>query len=111
MTLLFVKFFCQISEPSEGDILKAKIDEAKRDMAQAASDFEHATDPCLIDSCIFELNAAQMRYKYLLQQAKSINLSESCVPAKSKTHPREKQSGRPNKRVVSPVYMAYESHS
>ncbi len=111
MTLLFVKFFCKISEPSEGDILKAKIEVAKRDMNQAASDFEHATDPCLIDSCIYELNAAQMRYKYLLQQAKRINLSESCLAKKSNLHTREKQAGKPDKHVVSPVYMAYESHS
>lgn len=72
MISLFVKCFCKIKEPSEGDLLLAEIEAAKKDMDQALEDFEHATDPSLIDSCIFELNAAQMRYKYLMQKAKIV---------------------------------------
>ncbi len=113
MILLPVKFFCKISEPSEADILRAKIEIAKRDMNQAALDFEHATDPCLIDSCIFELNAAQMRYKYLIRQAKSIDLSESesCCHKSPKTKSRSKPTPAPDNHGLSPVYMAYESHT
>lgn len=38
----------------------------------AYSNFENALDPDLIDCSIYELNAAQQRYKVLLQQAKKL---------------------------------------
>lgn len=36
------------------------------------SRFEHVTEPDLIDCTIFELNAIQKRYKFLLGQIKKI---------------------------------------
>lgn len=38
--------------------------------------FENATDPELIDSYIYELNAMQMRYKFLLSCLKSYEMAE-----------------------------------
>jgi hypothetical protein len=75
MILPFVKFLCKTTEPPEQQALMSEIQTAKRDMDQAFQNFEHAVDPSLIDSCIFDLNAAQMRYKYLMTRAKSISLS------------------------------------
>lgn len=37
----------------------------------AYQNFENATEPELIDSYIYELNAIQMRYKFLLCRLKS----------------------------------------
>ena len=34
------------------------------------SNFQNAVDPDLIDSCIFESNAAWKKYRFLLRQAK-----------------------------------------
>lgn len=73
----FVKFFCKNQTSPEQRSLMNEIQAAKRDMDQALQNFEHAVDPSLIDSCIFDLNAAQMRYKYLMKRAKSISLSVS----------------------------------
>ncbi|MDK2807273.1 MAG: hypothetical protein PWP24_2 [Clostridiales bacterium] len=39
----------------------------------ADSNFQNATDPDLIDCSIYELNAAQHRYKVLLRQAKILD--------------------------------------
>ena len=39
------------------------------------SNFENAVDPDLIDCCIYELNAAQKRYKFLLNCVKKIEMS------------------------------------
>ena len=40
----------------------------------AYSNFENVVDPDLIDCYIYEVNAAQKRYKYLLEKAKQTNL-------------------------------------
>jgi hypothetical protein len=39
-------------------------------LSAAYSNLDNATDPDLIDCCIYQLNSVQMRYKYLLGQAK-----------------------------------------
>ena len=39
----------------------------------AYSKFDYACDPDLIDSSIYELNAAQKKYKYLLGELKTLN--------------------------------------
>ena len=44
------------------DDLKKK----KKELDIAYANFEHAVDPDLIDSSIYELNAVQLRYKFLL---------------------------------------------
>lgn len=41
----------------------------------AYAGFENATDPDLIDCYIYEVNAVQKRYKYLLQEAAKMNLA------------------------------------
>ena len=41
----------------------------------AYAGFDNATDPDLIDCYIYEVNAVQKRYKYLLQQAANMNLA------------------------------------
>jgi hypothetical protein len=75
MIFQFVKFPCKHPQAEAASALMSEIQTAQAEMDQAFQNFEHALDPSLIDSCIFDLNAAQMRYKYLLTQAKSISLS------------------------------------
>ena len=75
MVLPFVKTSCKNSTSVKEEALLREIQAAQRDMDQALQNFENASDPSLIDSCIFDLNAAQMRHKYLMQKAKSMSLS------------------------------------
>lgn len=52
-----------------GDIEKTKIA-----LESAYSNFENVLDPDLIDCYIYELNAMQKRYKFLLKQAKKLDM-------------------------------------
>ena len=49
----------------------------------AYENFENATDPELIDSYIYEVNAVQKRYKYLLQEAAKLNLAAETPKAEN----------------------------
>ena len=55
-----------------------EIEEIKRSLETAHSNFENACDPDLVDSCIYEVNAIQYRYQYLLKEMRKVeSLSKS----------------------------------
>ena len=54
--------------------LKKQIEASKLAMASAQNQFEHVVDPTLIDCYIYELNAAQLRYQFLLKNLKKQEL-------------------------------------
>lgn len=58
--------------PKESIILINEINRTKIAMEAAYSNFENVVDPDLIDSCIYELNAIQNRYRFLLKQVKEL---------------------------------------
>ena len=49
-------------------LLQDEIERVKLEMETAYSNFEHVIDPDLIDCYIYEVNAVQKKYKYLLRQ-------------------------------------------
>jgi len=49
------------------------INENKLALESAYSNFENVVDPDLIDCYIYEVNAVQKRYKFLLRQAKELD--------------------------------------
>lgn len=51
-------------------LLLDDIRKTKQELEVAYANFEHAIEPDLIDSSIYELNAIQLRYKFLLGCAK-----------------------------------------
>ncbi len=55
--------------------LLQEIEDIKLSLETAHSNFENACDPDLVDSCIYEMNAIQHRYKYLLRQVRSLEVS------------------------------------
>ena len=52
--------------------LKADIENTRHRMDSVRNHFEHEVDPTLIDCCIYELNAAQLRYQFLLRRFKDL---------------------------------------
>lgn len=60
------------SIPTKQEILKHEIDKTKIALEIAYSNFENVVDPDLIDSYIYEVNAVQKRYKFLLKQIKAL---------------------------------------
>lgn len=65
---IFSKRIC-----TEQDALMLEIQKTKLALDCAYSNFENVIDPDLIDCYIYELNAVQKRYKFLLKQAKQLN--------------------------------------
>ena len=52
-----------------------ELTQSKNVLDAAYSCFENATEPDIIDSCIYQVNSAQIRYKFLLEKAKAANLT------------------------------------
>lgn len=60
-------------EPSPEHLeLMAEIDRTKHSIESARNHFEQVVDPTLIDCYIYELNAAQLRYQFLLRRFKRL---------------------------------------
>ena len=57
----------------EKDILLIEIKKTKLALEVVYSNFEYVVDPDLIDCYIYEMNAVQQRYKFLLKQAKLLD--------------------------------------
>ncbi|PXV91832.1 uncharacterized protein DUF2508 [Lachnotalea glycerini] len=50
--------------------LLSDLAKIQNDLDIAYSNFENVVDPDLIDSCIYELNAVQKKYKFLYERVK-----------------------------------------
>lgn len=50
--------------------LKRQIEVSRMAISSAQNQFEYVVDPVLIDCYIYELNAAQLRYQFLLRNLK-----------------------------------------
>ena len=64
-------FLKKKNDQKEIDELKRQIEISKMAITSAQNQFEHVIDPTLIDCYIYELNAAQLRYQFLLRNLKS----------------------------------------
>ena len=58
------------------ELLKKQIMASQTAILSAQNQFEQVVDPALIDCYIYELNAAQLRYQFLLQSLKKRELQE-----------------------------------
>ncbi len=62
----------------EQKYLLAELIQTRNALAAAYSTFDNVVDPDLIDSCIYQVNATQLRYKFLLERAKESNVDIKC---------------------------------
>ncbi len=62
----------RLSYDPHANTLLDEIDSARREIDEAYINFQNASDPDLIDSYIYRGNAAWLRYRFLLRQAKII---------------------------------------
>lgn len=58
----------------ESKMLRAEIEESRFCIDCARNHFEQAIEPTLIDCYIYELNAAQLRYQFLLRRFKNLEV-------------------------------------
>ena len=66
----------QIEQSKDVQELKRQIEVSKMAITSAQNQFEHVVDPTLIDCYIYELNADQLRYQFLLRSLKSYELQK-----------------------------------
>ena len=67
----------QIEKSKDVQELKRQIEISKMAISSAQNQFEQVVDPTLIDCYIYELNAAQLRYQFLLRSLKSYELQKT----------------------------------
>lgn len=73
-----MKLFSKKKSPQYEELLD-EIKKTKLALESAYLNFEYVVDPDLIDCYIFELNAVQKRYKFLLKQVKEYDNNLSRV--------------------------------
>lgn len=69
--------------PKEREMLDYEIKRTQLALETAYSNFDNVLEPELIDSFIYEVNAIQQRYQYLIQQVKELDsqLERTSYPA------------------------------
>lgn len=65
-----------IQEVSKEQLL-SDLKLTKTALDDAYTNFENAVDPDLVDSCIYEVNAVQKRYHFLLKQMQMLELQDA----------------------------------
>lgn len=66
----------QLAHPTAYSLLLDDLEKARYDLALAYDNFQNAMDPDMIDSCIYQVNALQMRYKFLFTRVKQLAPTE-----------------------------------
>ena len=56
----------------EKKLILAELNRTRQALDNAYDNFQNVVDPDLIDCYIYEVNAVQQKYKYLLKQAKQL---------------------------------------
>lgn len=59
--------------------LLEELRETKNALDTAYANLSYVVEPELIDCCIYELNAIQLRYKFILSQVKNSEMSKDTV--------------------------------
>jgi len=60
-------------------LLMEDITKTRRALETAYANFQYVSDPVLIDCYIYEINSADLRYKYLLNEMRLLSLTENAV--------------------------------
>jgi len=70
---------CARERAQERAVLLEGLDRTKILLQQAYAAFNSVCDPDLIDSCVYEINALQARYCYLLRRVKQLDAPVQAV--------------------------------
>lgn len=57
----------------EKSLLLSEIEHTKSILESSQVNFSEACDPALVDSYIYEIKAAQLKYQFLLRRVKQLN--------------------------------------
>ena len=59
------------------NLLMDDIKKTRQALETAYNNFQCVSDPDLIDCYIYEINSADLRYKYLMNQIRQLSMTES----------------------------------
>jgi len=76
---VFHNVFKQTESDKSSDELLCEIEAVKQGLNSVTSRFEFQSDPDLVESCIYEMQALTARYRYLLREARRIGLKNSAI--------------------------------
>ena len=73
--MLFKRLFRSAADkpPAELINLRREIENTRANLELAMANFDQAVDPTMIDCYIYEVKAEQLRYEFLLKQAKQFD--------------------------------------
>lgn len=72
------RWFTQKRQEEELEALKATMRSTQGALERAYDGFNRAADSELIESYVYEINALQHRYSYLLQQVRQLENAPAC---------------------------------
>ena len=58
------------------DLLMDDITKTRQALERIYCNFQYVSDPDLIDCYIYEMNSVDLRYKYLINQLRELNIAE-----------------------------------
>lgn len=64
-----------IQRPQEHNLLLDQIEQVRAHLEQMQNTFDTLTDHDLIESCIYQMESLEVRYNYLLKQARKQGIS------------------------------------
>ena len=59
--------------------LKSALESAREDLNLAYQEFNHATDPEMVESCIYQISAVKARCNYLIRSIKAHSGSDTAA--------------------------------
>jgi hypothetical protein len=68
----------KVMDKSSNELL-CEIEAVKQGLSSVTARFEFQSDPDLVESCIYEMQALTARYRYLLREARRIGLKNSAI--------------------------------
>lgn len=71
--------FKQKAIENSSTMLLSEIEAVKHGLASATAMFEFQSDPDLVESCIYEIQALTARYRYLLREARRLGIKKSAI--------------------------------
>lgn len=72
-----------VAPTMEKRALLKELDLTLHDLHCARAAFEQASDPEIVEACVYEIKSAESRYSYLLRKAKETGLSQNLAQSRS----------------------------
>jgi hypothetical protein len=64
---------------NSGSLLLSEIEAVRNGLTSVTARFEFQSDPDLVESCIYEMQALTARYRYLLREARRLGIKNSAI--------------------------------